>query len=316
LSNSKIIISIILVFIVSSIGFIIFSNIFPIDIDISQKKFFFERGLDNKKKIILIGSSHVGQLNTTEINNNFIELGYDYKIFNLAYSGDTPSKRIQMIDEIISLKPSIVVYGISYRDLIHIESNDQKVPLPNPKYIINKFTSEVLNIKPVVNPKLITLHFIRDFMDNAILKERKNLMSNTPFFDHTSHEKIVDELELEKQGNTSEARLLDIKNSDNNYEYDSLLEIISRCRDNKIKIVLYLTPLNKYYLQAIPKSSLQGFDSMIYSIKNKTEVDVYDLTNRYQDMHIWSDISHIAFNKKSLIYSHDIFKIIQDELDR
>lgn len=67
--------------------------------------------------IFLIGSSEIGALDVTFLNQDVQNSGNDYEIFNLAKTGDSPSKRINEIDSIISSNPSMVVYAIGYRDL-------------------------------------------------------------------------------------------------------------------------------------------------------------------------------------------------------
>ena len=71
---------------------------------------FFTQEFDpNKKIIFLLGSSNVGQLNVTKINEMVSSQHNDYEIFNLSYNADTPKIRFKSIEETISLKPKYVL---------------------------------------------------------------------------------------------------------------------------------------------------------------------------------------------------------------
>jgi hypothetical protein len=92
LSNSKISVVLILVFAISFSQFSVFANIFPTGLNISQKDFFSSK-FSNNEKIIIMGSSHVGQLNTTHITNQLNTKKITYEVFNLSYNSDTPERR-------------------------------------------------------------------------------------------------------------------------------------------------------------------------------------------------------------------------------
>ena len=134
MSNFKIILVMISIFIISFSSFSVFAYKFPTGLEVAEKKFF-SQDLDDNKKIILIGSSHVGQLNTTYIAYKLKTHGDNYEVLNLAYNGDTPTRRIKFGDEILSLKPKLIIWGISYRDF---KTNINENPLPDPKYFLHE----------------------------------------------------------------------------------------------------------------------------------------------------------------------------------
>jgi len=73
---------------------------------------------ENEKWIFMIGSSHVNVLNYIFIDKYISSnLGSNYKIFNFGKGTDTPTKRINDVNDIISAKPDFVIYGIDYFDL-------------------------------------------------------------------------------------------------------------------------------------------------------------------------------------------------------
>ena len=64
---------------------------------------------NSKKRIFLIGSSSVYSVNATHINHQLSSNNLNYEIFNLADMSDSPRKRIQSIENIISNEPQIVI---------------------------------------------------------------------------------------------------------------------------------------------------------------------------------------------------------------
>ena len=50
----------------------------------------------------------------------------------------------------------------------------------------------------------------------------------------------------------------------------------------------------------------------ISDIPKEFNVEIYDLSDDYADLNIWMDHNHVAYNKKSMIFSDDIYKIITD----
>lgn len=311
--NLKIIVCISVVFAISFSSFAVFANIFPTGLDISQKAFFAKRFSD-KEKIILLGSSHVGQLNTTHITNYLNK--ENIEVLNLAYNSDTPERRSRFLNEMIALKPTLVIYGISYRDL---QTSFNENPLPDPKYFFNNLVNELMENDITTNPKLITLNFIRNVQKTfGILntEEKALTFANTPFFSYNveTQMQIANEMELEQQSHDSEASKFNLEIPHKNKQVRSLIDLIHKFQQNNIKVVLFLTPLNKYYLLAIPDSQHIIFNSTINYVKDETSVSVYDLRYKYGEIPIWANISHVAFNEDSLIYSEDIVEIIEKEL--
>lgn len=91
--------------------------------------------------------------------------------------------------------------------------------------------------------------------------------------------------------------------------------MINNLKMNGINVVLFTTPLHKIYLDELPNSEKQTFDEILERIKKGTNVKIYDLTDKYSDLPIWTNISHVAYNKNATIYSEDIAKIILGEIE-
>ena len=96
-----------------SIFFIIFNQFSTENINFKDHLFFNQEFDPKNKKIFLLGSSHTGQINSTLVQNNISNIDENVIVYNLAYNGDTPKKRIEQINQIISLH-SVSIYKINY----------------------------------------------------------------------------------------------------------------------------------------------------------------------------------------------------------
>ena len=168
----KIILSIIFAILISSIFFILFQYNFQKEMNINETNFFARDFDKSKSKILLIGSSHVGMLNAEKIEKRINQQYSDYEVFNLAKGSDTPTKRLEQLSQIISLKPNLIVYGIGYRDIGEIKYNDKNKFLE----LNNLFKiSSSLKVDFLDNPKLTTLNVIRNTMSENVIDTNENI---------------------------------------------------------------------------------------------------------------------------------------------
>lgn len=308
--NKNILICISVVFITSFSIFFTVSYFFPSKL-IAAERDFYEQDFGSDEKIIIIGSSHVGQLNTTHIEERLRSYGDNFIVYNLAYQSDVPEKRIKTVDEIIRLKPKLVVYGFSYRDF----DVSPRTVLPDPKSHFYNLISQ-FDIKPY-NPKLVTLENIRSLSNSSLFSSTNEItFQNTPFFTYNikTQIQIADEDELRKQIATSEAPKINLETATTNKQVELLIEIVNELKENNVKVVLFTTPLNILYLEGLNETQKLTFKEILERISADTGIRVYDLTERYAEMQIWANISHVAFNTDSLIYSNDIAEIIHNEI--
>ncbi len=288
---------------------------------------FFLNELDSENSsIFLIGHSHVGQLNTTKINQIISKNYNNIDIYNLAMYHDTPSSRLGQIDNIINLEPEIIFYGIAIADFLgpckysndcHIvEKNEFKLPDPK-KFLENIEVSKKLGIEQM-NPKFTTLQFIREgFSGNSLFSEqgRRLELDNTPFYiiDDT-YTRITSDSTLKNSVIESSGNMIKDNSIINSKEIRYLKEIIEKLQENDIKIVLFKTPHNQYYIENIPVDAIKDYDLVLNEISTEMNVDVYDFFDNYADLPIWFDLEHVSYNEKSSIYTDDVVKMILKEI--
>ena len=306
----KLIICISVVFIVSFSVFFAINNFFPSYFVLAERNFY-KQDFSNEKIIALMGSSHVGMLNVTHIESELNTDGYSFSVYNLAVKGDVPEERAKTIDDLILLKPILVAYGISYRDLNVPASN----PLPDPKEYFHDFISQVDVIQ---NPKIVTLEKIRTLQSTWFASSKEITWKNTPFmtYDPITEMQIMNDTVLKNQIFISESSKINLGNASTNKQVLFLINSINELKKHNIKVTVYATPLHRFYLEGLDQTQKDAFNSILEKITEDTGIKIYDLTQKYDDMAIWSNISHIAFNKNSLAYSEDIANIIESEIEK
>jgi len=320
--NKTILISILLALTFSFLIFYTFHEFFPPQkiSDVKDHPFFAENKNSDSKKILLLGGSGAAQLDSTMINQ-LLSKDYENHIFyNLAYNADTPKQRYKSINETIMLKPKLVLYGITYFDLngfywINTIKNPQPLPTIglNPAALL-AYDDPFLEI----NPKETTLNFIREsFGDTGFFPEKADRfqLENAPFSFFDEYQTIIaDDNDLKKIRAESVKTHVNQNEAITKEQVRHLKEIIELLQNNDIKVIIFVLPQQKYFLDLIPEDDKAIFYASLEEIKSEFNVKIYDLSDDYADLNIWMDHNHVAYNKKSMIFSDDIYKIISKEM--
>ena len=314
--NQKIVASVALSIIIAFGLLLLVQNYFPDEQIIKEREFYSQNFGPEDELIFLIGSSNVGQLNTTLIHENISQKFPQTLVYNLSYNADTPSERIQTVDYIISLNPKVVVYGITYADL-EVESSAKKHPLPDPHQFVNDLLTNEIGLNNEVNPKFTTLEIIRKtFADTGLFPPREVIrLDNSPFFTFSLEQiTLANDMELMQQ--SEHQRLIDIYSNVENKHVNNFNAIIEKFQKNKINVIIVSTPLHEYSLDQIPLETKVNFSGILEKIRNTYDIEVYDFSDKYVNQDIWANITHVSYNKKSNIYSDDIAEIIITELEK
>lgn len=326
----KIVASVIIAFILSFGFLFIFLQIFqgggqkyPLE---DQQDFYLQKW-DNSKKVFILGTSHTISLNTTLIEEILLSEEKNYDVYNLAIGSNEPKDRIKSLDWIVKAKPDIVIYGIAERDFrshVKIKDDDTNIIpiLPDPQRNIHSIIWNLAfnEIVMLENPKFVTLAVLYNFVsgnnfnqkNDNVVKEDFTPYPNIPFYDVAIADSEIinrDELiyDIEKNvKNSFEEINLPYQNPD----AIALKEIIKTLQKNEIKIIIFTTPHHELYNEVTPKRVEESFQKIIDYIIDESGVSVYPLHNKYSELEIWHDPTHIAVNKKGKIYSEDIAKII------
>ena len=320
--NKTILISILLALTFSFLIFYTFHEFFPPQkvSDVKDHPFFAENKNSALEKILLLGGSGAVQLDSIMINQ-LLNKNYENHVFyNLAYNADTPKQRYKSINETIMLKPKLVLYGMTYFDLngfywINTIKNPQPLPTIglNPAALL-AYDDPFLEI----NPKETTLNFIRaSFADADFFPEKSNRfqLENAPFSFFDEYQTIIaDDDYLEKISPEHVKIHVNQNESVTKEQVRYFKEIIELLQKNDVQVIIFVLPQQKYFLDLVPEDDQTIFYASLEEIKSEFDIKIYDLSDDYADLNIWMDHNHVAYNKKSMIFSDDIYKIISKEM--
>ena len=320
--NKTILISILLALTFSFLIFYTFHEFFPPQkvSDVKDHPFFAENKNSALEKILLLGGSGAVQLDSIMINQ-LLNKNYENHVFyNLAYNADTPKQRYKSINETIMLNPKLVLYGMTYFDLngfywINTIKNPQPLPTIglNPAALL-AYDDPFLEI----NPKETTLNFIRaSFADADFFPEKSNRfqLENAPFSFFDEYQTIIaDDDYLEKISPEHVKIHVNQNESVTKEQVRYFKEIIELLQKNDVQVIIFVLPQQKYFLDLVPEDDQAIFYASLEEIKNEFDIKIYDLSDDYADLNIWMDHNHVAYNKKSMIFSDDIYKIISKEM--
>ena len=277
-------------------------------------EFFTQEFEPDKKIILLLGSSNVGQLNVAKINEIVSSQHTDYEIFNLAYNADTPKVRFNSIEETISLKPEYVFYGVSFIDF---RSPTEKENIFDIKFSFAQLLPN--NTIEKFNPKFNTIEKIKEtFVSTDLFPPPRKFFSvpNTPFFEYNEDSTtILTEDELKRGLPLSGVYASEINLTDDHQEVQHFEKIISEFQKNNIKVVIFTTPVHNLYYNVLSDSVKDDFNKLLERISNDYDVKIYDFSNEFGDMDIYWDLIHVSYNEKSLVYSETAAKIILKEIE-
>jgi len=287
-----------------------------------EKEFYSQEFDPGKKKIFLVGSSFVNRINHTYVEKSLLDQGEVYDVYNLAQGYDLPERRIKSLDKIIYADPDIVVYGIGIRDLrggemskfereliipnviptAKEESNELQFPFNHFYNLLQvKNTEEFFDV--FRNPKFVTLNIFNIFAGEKMLTSLVNSTPKSPFeLQHTLPQYGEKELNSTKL-------LLHFDHVDlhgNNAK--SLESIIEELIKNDIEIIVLVTPHHSRYLEIIPNNEIADFNAFLTDIKNKHNIKIINLQEKYSELPIWTNWQHIVFHSNATLYYEDIAK--------
>jgi hypothetical protein len=317
----KILLFIFLSFLVSfSIFFILINIVYEKqeNIIIENEKKYYDSIKEVKNKIFLIGGSHISALNPYIIEDFLAEHGEEYEVFNLSKMANRPQREINNFDLLISAEPKIIVYGISSRDFAEIQSVNQpeiksNQPLPDPSSLLENWlddqNSEIILLQPDFSPKLITLKEIRGVTVNS------DDYVKAPFFrfDYKRDFNIMMDADLKSLA-ISRATVAEIKPINQNQDLHDFKEIIKKLEENNITIILFTTPQHKYSYDLVDNSEKIAFKNILVEIHNISSLNIHSFTEKYSDLEIWRNPTHIVVSKSASVFSNDIAKLILKEL--
>lgn len=273
---------------------------------------FFTQDFDDQKKIFILGSSEVANLNATFINEAVSVYGFE--IYNLGSPADTPIERLETIDRIISLKPELIVYGIGLRDFT--EMSDMKLKIEKPVDILPQIQSiyqfvDFYDFKLFESPKFLSLKIIDTILYNFLgISSTENIIKDrTPFYLHgldvykiKTHEEVISEF-------NTRLLLQDMQSPTNNQNVIAFLKILEKFHKNNIDVIVFTTPKHQIYFDKLSSINKENFEKSIYII-SQTGVPLHRFDDKYSEQEIWYDYRHVAIDQAGIIFSKDVTDLI------
>ena len=266
-----------------------------------------QENLEEKNKIFLIGNSNVYPIDAKTINDRLSET--NFLVYNLADMSDNPDRRLNSIDNIISNKPKLVLYGVGIWEFQKFNESfsDNTIIdfLLNPKsfftYFFESTTQTSVNEIVANSPKDRMLTFAKYLL-------RGPDQHFHPFIKF--QETPINNLEsIRKIYGIPISNGLDLSNSSK--QIIALQKIIEKLEKNNIEVRLFSIPQHKDVLKSLNKSEITTFENTLIKISNS---DVYFLHDKYSEMNIWRESFHIAVHPDASIYTDDIHEIILKEI--
>jgi hypothetical protein len=289
---------------------------------IAEENFFKNKNF-KENTVFLVGSSHVGRINATVVNQHVQEKTNEIDgtiiVYNLAKSGNNPARELQSVDLVISANPKIVIYGISYRDFLF--PYDDKIIkdsiLPDPELFVNYIKSSIPIGWIPTNPQLLTRNVLNDFFNITSELEQNNskktkTIAHTPFYKYSQISHIMTNEELKKE-------VFDPSNwkdsSREHTNYNALQKYIQKLQKNNIEIIIFTTPLQKYYLNNLSESQKNNFSTLLEKLSNNG-IKIYELEEKYKNLNIWDNPTHVSLHSNATIFSTEIAEIIVQEINK
>jgi hypothetical protein len=174
-NNLKIAFSLLGIFIISIMILYFISDWYLLNYKTLHSNFYLNLENVDENRIFLIGSSHVGTINQTNVQQILFKNGKNFHVYNLQESADHPVDRLKWIDKIIDSKPDLVVYGIDIRNFrtlnVDVKSPQissfpsiQQITVKIQEIFIENYylSTSKIPISNFENPKLITLKIFDD----------------------------------------------------------------------------------------------------------------------------------------------------------
>jgi hypothetical protein len=277
---------------------------------------FFSQDLEGENKIFILGSSHVYALNPILISNELEKNGKEFTVYNLGSPGDDFEERERTIEMIIEENPKFVLYGIEPRAFEtkgrNLVSTTNGI-LPSIPSISQLFELIEFDEKGVLkNPKFALIRTISQPIKD--LDKNEKPYENTPFL--TYDPRAGEIIDLENLHKIEKEYFSTIQPAEINANLLHLKKIVDKLQNNDIKVILFITPHSKIFLDYFPENERIIFEGIIKNISITNNIVVYSEIDRYSNLNIWHDHTHLAANNNTNFYSKEVSKMILDEIEK
>ena len=265
--------------------------------------FYDRKFVSNETAVFFIGSSIVGHsIYPLEINR-IVKKDYpNITAYNLFESGDIPIERSLEIQKIIDAKPSLVIYGISYRsvtDKINPARFFERTKLVHSRLSVREdslwlYTAyEQLYFTPLSDfGKRKYLFSAIDYKFSG--EDRSINYSLDPYWVHREEHDILTEdknASIIKKINDPNSVWCPVVTNESTRYKDALIYNVKTLQDAGVPVIILNMPLHPLLSEKITDESRANF----YNLLNETGAEWYDLERDYGD-DFFVDDHHASFD--------------------
>lgn len=260
---------------------------------------------ENETAVFFIGSSIVGRFIYPPEINRLVKKNYpNITAYNLVVSGDLPIERTLEIQKIIDAKPSMVIYGETFRSVA-------RNPDPSSFFERTKLVYSRLNIRNdslcLYTPEekmyfspLNDFEKMRYLMSAIQYKFTDHLSSINYSFDpyggekSRSSEMVTPRVIIDAEVNDPKfmvKNLYPVVTNESTRNSEALIYIVKTLHDAGIPVIILNMPLHPLYSEKITDESRVNF----FNLLNETGAVSYDLERDYGENY-FCDTMHATFD--------------------
>ena len=270
---------------------------------------------DEEKNVFLVGTSYVDAINTGHVQNILNENDMNVEVI---YHNNVSFQQFEdTIDEVILNKNNIVVFGIGFNDLGLPASEDCIDPklleytIKNTDILeIQLNTNQDNTIQNIFNnnPKHLTINILKNsFQTSPIFQINNSDVKKQKISDKFDQlQPITSIINLNKGDFHNYCLIIDKRDT----ELDSLNRSLAKLKLNDVDAIVFIPPYTKGYLDALSDEIKSDLINNVQAISKKYNYNFYDMSDKYENLNIFNDHTHVAKNPRSLIYSKDISSLI------
>ena len=271
---------------------------------------------DDEISIYFMGSSIVADaVYPTYINTRLREYFVkNVTTYVIHAGGDTPLQRVPEVQKIINSKPSLVIYGVTYRSVIDTHWTDERVVLVHNRLNIRNDSLYLFSEEELSDiQQTPDVFYMKKFIAKAL---EFKISPWDSFSDGVGY--TLDSRLIRSSMKNQEQIVLELTNSNDVWRpvvtnettrhKEALVYIVKTLQNEGIPVILINMPLNPLTSEKITDESRNNF----YDLLNETGAKWYDMEKDYDEEYFWD--SHHMNYEGALEFSPVMADLIIQEL--
>ncbi len=238
---------------------------------------------ENETAVFFIGSSIVGWSMYPPDINRIVKINYpNITTYNLAVSGDLPIERALEIQKIIDAKPSLVIYGITYRsvtDKIDYARFFERTKLVSPRLNIRNDSLLLYNAEEKMyftplTTDLEKMKYLHSAIENKFSGSSRSVNYSFDYLGGEQSRKLAvkNDQKIITQANDPNFIFRPVITNESTRYKDALIYNVKTLQDAGIPVIIINMPLHPLLSEKITDESRANY----YDLLNETSAIWYD----------------------------------------